>query len=65
MNTETIKRIDIIAKNLSSLADQIQSMPGEKDVTASLPIIAATLKMQSQNLIQIYQELSQPDKESL
>lgn len=62
MNKEIIDRIDIIARNLSSLADQIRTLPEDNDVAASLPIIAATLKMQSANLSKIYEELTHSDK---
>ena len=59
MNKETIERIDVIAKNLNSLAEQIRTLSKDNDVAASLPIIAATLKMQSKNLSTIYDELNQ------
>ena len=59
MNKETIERIDVIAKNLDSLAEQIRTLSKDNDVAASLPIIAATLKLQSKNLNTIYDELNQ------
>lgn len=58
MNRETIDRIDVIAKNLNSLAEQVRTLNETNDVSASLPIIVATLKMQSGNLSKIYEELT-------
>ena len=58
MNRETIDRIDVIAKNLNSLADQVRTLNETNDVSASLPVIVATLKMQSANLSRIYEELA-------
>lgn len=57
MNRETIDRIDVIAKNLNSLAEQVRTLNETNDVSASLPIIVATLKMQSGSLSKIYEEL--------
>ena len=62
MNKEIINRIDVIAKNLNSLADQVRTLKEFNDVSASLPIIVATLKMQSANLSSIYEELKQPEE---
>ena len=61
-NKETIDRIDVIAKNLNSLAEQVRTLKETNDVSASLPIIVATLKMQSANLSSIYEEIKQPEE---
>ncbi|GEM_PF-3657641 len=63
MNRETIDRIDVIAKNLNSLAEQVRTLNETNDVSASLPIIVATLKMQSGNLSKIYEELTRKVEE--
>ena len=57
MNRNTIDRIDVVAQNLNSLAEQVRTLNETNDVSASLPVIVATLKMQSANLSKIYEEL--------
>ena len=58
MDRKTIDRIDVIANNLNSLAEQVRTLGETNDVTASLPVIVATLKMQSANLSKICEELA-------
>ncbi len=62
MNKEISKRIDVIAENLSSLAEQIKTLPQGKDVAGSLPVISSVLKMQAKNLAEISKELNGSDE---